>query len=75
MFVEKVIVAHIVTEFCIFYENFKFITVFTRAHHWFVSSVKLNYSMPFHSFLLKHVSALAAIMQFSLTSYFCPLRY
>jgi hypothetical protein len=34
---EKLIVTQIVKKFPVFYGTRRFITVFTRAHHWFLS--------------------------------------
>jgi hypothetical protein len=48
---KKLIVAHLVNEFLALYVTERFITVFTRAHHWSLSCARLILSTSSHLFL------------------------
>jgi hypothetical protein len=69
---EKLIVTHLVRNFPAFYGTQRFITVFTRAHHWSLFWSRWIQFTPYHLVLLRSILILSSHLHLSFLSCLFP---
>jgi hypothetical protein len=69
---EKLTVPQLVIKFPTFYATQRFVTIFTHAHHFSLSCVKLIWSITSHPLSLKFILILSSYLYISLPSGLLP---